>query len=47
MAMESSTSPGVTPLVLKFLFFLLTLLVLAAVGYSAWIVVVHWDLVGV
>lgn len=45
--MEHNTPPGATPLILKSLFFLMTFLVLASVGYAVWIVVAYWDLVGV
>lgn len=45
--MEDHDSGGVGPGLLKSLFALLTVLVLAAMGYSLWIVVEYWDRVGV
>ncbi|MGD8363187.1 MAG: hypothetical protein PVJ04_17295 [Gemmatimonadota bacterium] len=45
--MEERSSPGTGPRLLTSLFLLLTLLVLASMGYSLWIVVEYWGRVGV
>jgi hypothetical protein len=42
-----TTSAGPLPALLKAIFLLVTLLVLAAIGYAGWIVVRYWDQVGV
>jgi hypothetical protein len=44
---SSGNSPGTSPALLKSLFALLAVLVLASMGYALWIVVEYWDRVGV
>lgn len=46
--MHADSAPaGAVPALLKGLFILVTVLVLAAAGYAGWIVVRYWDQVGV
>lgn len=40
-------SHGLAPVIMKSLFALMTTLVLASMGYSLWLVLEHWDRVGV
>jgi hypothetical protein len=42
-----TSSAGPLPAVLKGIFFLVVVLVLAAAGYAGWIIVRYWDQVGV
>jgi cytochrome c-type biogenesis protein CcmH/NrfG len=42
-----TTSAGPLPAVLRGIFALVAVLVLAAIGYAGWIVVRYWDQVGV